>query len=107
MVLKMLGGKRKGHVYETGAMWYFTCQPEKPHTHKHKAVSFPLLSLTFMWRVRCARRIGTRSHTQRNARRERKRAAIPQRERTEGHRSATGSALLRSSAPVDGTAAPQ
>lgn len=107
MGLKMLGGERKGHVYETGAVWNFTCQPEKPHTHGHEAVSFPLLSLTFMWCVRCARRIGTHSHTQRNARRERKRAAIPQRERTEGHRLATGSALLGSSVPVDGTGAPQ
>lgn len=26
---KMLKGKRKGHVCETGAVWYFSCQPQK------------------------------------------------------------------------------
>lgn len=26
---KRLEGKRKGHVCETGAVWYFSCQPEK------------------------------------------------------------------------------
>lgn len=26
---KGLGGKRKGHVCETGTVWYFSCQPEK------------------------------------------------------------------------------
>ena len=26
---KRLEGKRKGHVCETGAVWYFGCQPQK------------------------------------------------------------------------------
>lgn len=40
-----LEGKRKGHVCETGAVWYFSCQPEErkshTYTHKHKAISPP------------------------------------------------------------------
>lgn len=109
---KRLEGKRKGHVCETRAVWYFSCQPEEwkatrthtcahtcAHTHSHTNIQgyFLLLHpLTFMACPLCSlQHSHTCTHTQ-CTRTQRKHSLIPWWEWTEGHCShmATGSVPL-------------